>query len=345
MNNSPFFVIGVFRSGTTLLRLMLNKHPRLCIPYESFFLSDLIRQLPSTGVLSENEIRAAKDIIAASPRFQDWETDEVVMREAIGNLEKPTLRDVMDIVFRLETADTGKPRWGDKTPAYVTEVDALQKVMPDAQFIHIYRDGRDVSLSLKQRGWAGWSEFQRAHYWTSRVNSADASGSRLGGSQYLSVYFGDLVASPEAVLRKVCDFLGEEYHPSMLNYHEDASDNLTEHSRTPNQGDEYIPAPRHDEGKLAKPLIKDDIGVWQRTSSPLSILLFESIAGSTLDRLGLKRFYGNRWKWAMPVIRCLYTPPGLLISLLYRLYHLLPDKTKIALSKYAWVRRIKGQLR
>lgn len=345
MKNDPFFVVGVFRSGTTLLRLMLNKHPRLCIPYESFFLADLISHLPVKGIMSAEQKRTAIEIIAGSPRFQDWETEEEAMRKAIGSLVDPTLSDVIDTVFRMETARADKPRWGDKTPAYVTEIDALRSVMPGAQFIHIYRDGRDVSLSLKQRGWAGWSEFQRAHYWASRVNSAEIAGSKIGSENFLSIYFGDLVSEPEATLRKVCEFLGEEYYDCMLDYHEDAGKNLTEHSRTKRHADKYVPAPRHDEGKLAKPLIKDDIGVWSRSSSPLSILLFESIAGSALDRVGLLRSYGGGWKWLMPVIRCLYTPPGLLITAMYRLYHLLPDSTKIVLGQYAWVRRIKGRLR
>ncbi len=345
MNQSPFFVVGVFRSGTTLLRLMLNRHPRLCIPYESFFLRDLMDHLPAQCVLSEQHKQTAIDLIAASSRFQQWNTDESAMSDAITNLEQPTLRDVFDVVFRLETADTGKPRWGDKTPEYVTEIDDLQRVITDAQFIHIYRDGRDVSLSLKQRGWGGWTEYQRAHYWGDRVNSASAAGAKLSDSHYLSVYFGDLVSSPEETLRKVCEFLGEEYYPSMLAYYEDASDNLTEHSKTPIAGDKYIPPARHDEGKLIKPLIKDDIGVWRRTSSPLSIMLFESIAGGALDRLGLERAYSGLWKPAMPLVRYLYAPFGLMMSAFYRLYHRLPDQIKLALGKITLVRYIKGRMR
>ena len=136
-DNTPFFVVGSDRSGTTMFRLMLNEHSRLVIPRESWFIMPLMDSLGSRARLDRSDLERAFEIISTHRRWKDWESSDERLREVLLSLEGPTLAQVVDEVFRACGNPEGKPRWGDKTPKYIDEVQRLHVLWPRAKFIHV----------------------------------------------------------------------------------------------------------------------------------------------------------------------------------------------------------------
>ena len=116
-----------------------------------------------------------------------------------------------------------KPRWGDKTPVYIESIAEIGAVLGDqARFVHLIRDGRDVAVSrgarAVKRGREATPARDEAETWKRRIEGARAQAADV--DHYLELRYEDLIADPEAVLRKVCEFIELEFDPAMLDYHE-----------------------------------------------------------------------------------------------------------------------------
>lgn len=279
--NQPFFIVGCQRSGTTLLRLMVNAHPRLRVPRESWFISDLMDQLPLDSPLTEQERELAFRLISNHHRWKEWEIADEKLREIIDSLESPLLRDLVDAVFQNCANPENKPRWGDKTPPYLKEMDRLHQLFDKAKFIHIIRDGRDVCVSLLKTKWNDRTTIEQiAQYWCEMVEAGIASGGRLGKELYLEVNYEDIVLQPEESLKRICDFLGEEFDGRMLDFYQSSSEELSEAQKQ-----------KQIHEKTKRPPKSSDAYRWRREMNPMAVALFEAIAAETMDRVGQNRRY------------------------------------------------------
>ena len=214
-SDRPIFVVGCPRSGTTMLQLMLHAHPRIAIPPESRFLLTAYRRRHVWGDLrDEGRHRALAEWIVATENFGDLGLDHTRTVEEIV-AAPPTLGSALGTVFRLYAERFGKPRWGDKRPAYLRHLPEIRRLFPDAQIINIVRDGRDCVASLKETPWSPGDLGRLIDFW---ARSADASSRALrtySPDVYHQVRYEDLVADPERHLRGLCEFLGERYDPAM----------------------------------------------------------------------------------------------------------------------------------
>lgn len=215
----PLILLGVSRSGTTLLRVIVDRSPGIAIPDESFFVPLLARRHGDT-------IDAARflDDLARIPTIRTWG----VPLEEISARVRTGMRtgDAIAAIYQTYAARAGKSRWGDKTPMYMRHLSLLDRLFPDAQYVHLIRDGRDAALSFLQmpegsftRTWAHPStpaEF--ACLWRREVRDARALGLRLGQARYHEARYEQLVADPEATVREICAFAGLPFEPSMLDY-------------------------------------------------------------------------------------------------------------------------------
>jgi hypothetical protein len=219
LSEQPIFVVGAPRSGTTLLRLMLDCHPRISIPDESHF----VVGLAARRLRLRNRPAVALERILVHRRFRHWQLDEAAVRAAFAARQPATFADVVRVVFECEAAAHGKARWGDKTPTYVADISLLARLFPDAMFLHIIRDGREVAASMAERGWGRPSAVSAAYWWRRLVRTGRAAGHALGPDRYLEVRHEALAANPGHQLRTVCAFLGEDYDDAMLRYPEAAA--------------------------------------------------------------------------------------------------------------------------
>ena len=209
----PFFVVGPARSGTTMVRLMLNLHPRLAVPDESDFIPEILRPRANGSVRTPSE--AMEDVISRR-QIRSWGLDPEDLRRAFDRLPAPTVADAIALPFRAYAAAQGKARWGDKTPGYATSIDLLSAAFPTARFLLLVRDGREVADAARDAHWSDGQLATGASKWMHHTQQARAVGALLGPDRFREVRYDRLVRDTEAEVREVCAFLDEDYEPSML---------------------------------------------------------------------------------------------------------------------------------
>lgn len=306
MPNGPLFIVGAPRSGTTLLQYMLRSHPSLSIPTgESHFFVPLMRNEALYGDLAqpENVRRVLQAMHRQSAGF--LETDLHGVRFDVEALTtqlvaqgRRTMRDLITGLFEMNAAGEGKPRWGDKTPYYVLHMPALLRWWPDAQFIHIVRDGRDVALSLFERkhDFGVYNTYFAARYWEQYVETGRVQGAALPPGRYMQIHYRDLLADQRGTLLKICVFLGLDFDEALINFKKSG-----EAGKTP---------------LLQQPIQKGNVDKWRTAMSPAQIAAFEGGAAEALRAFGYPLVTsGKRLPFHM---RALYRGHNALLSQFYR---------------------------
>jgi Sulfotransferase family len=222
------FVVGVGRSGTTLLRLMLDAHPEMAVPPETHFIPDVIRAC-DRGAGPDGVV----ETLRASRRWGDMGIGDAEIRARFAALDRFDATTASRAIYLAYAEDKGKRRWGDKTPKYSLVMGEIEDALPEARFVHLIRDARAVALSrvrmVEGRGEKPPNPAGVAARWAKRISQARAQGESLGG--YLEIRYEDLVLDTEPTLRRVCEFIALDFDPAMLDYHERAGDRLSEISR------------------------------------------------------------------------------------------------------------------
>lgn len=224
-DKDPFFIVGTGRSGTTLLQRMLSAHPGIIIPPETQFFSRFDPALGFTDPLREREVGAYIERIGRDPWWEELGLDLGAYRAHIEGGDR--FADGM-LLWMLRELSFGAPevaggvRFGEKTPHHEKKIARINTLFPEARFIHIVRDPRDVVVSLCREDWWPWKSVQRTARAIRKTLVRQRCAERTIGDRYLRVRYEDLVADAEGTLRAVCAFLGEEFDGAMLRYHESA---------------------------------------------------------------------------------------------------------------------------
>jgi hypothetical protein len=184
--------------------------------------------------------------------------------------------DAISCVYRAYADSHGKERWGDKTPMYMQHLRTLERLFPDALYVHLIRDGRDAALSFLElpagvvtRTWAHpTSARDFACQWRSEIEAARALGSRVGPQRYLEVRYERLVEAPEESLRAICTFAGVPFEPAMLDY----------------AGNVDVSSKPHQQ-RLRQPPTSG-VRDWRRQMPAGDVAAFEGVAGDVLLELG-----------------------------------------------------------
>lgn len=198
------FIVGCPRSGTALLRDLLRAHPRLAFPGESHFIPAFWRAYGDPRTSREARALAAR--ILRLRWVRAWELE----RDPASFAHHRTFAGLVDDLYSTYAVREGAPRWGDKTPQHALCMPLLLEVFPRAQFVHIVRDARDAARSLVRLDFGPRNLYAAGRYWRRLVTTARSDGRRLGPARYEEVRYESLVADPEAVVRDVLRFLGED---------------------------------------------------------------------------------------------------------------------------------------
>jgi hypothetical protein len=199
----PVFIYGALRSGTTLFRLMLNSHAGLSNPGEADFLFDFLHPDPAhpTGW------RYARNDMA---RHRIFRAHGLHLPEGLDGLD--LLHDLM--------AQLGARAPGRLTLTVHRHAQTIARVLPQARFVHLMRDPRDVARSSIGMGWAGNSYYGVGHWITTEQGWAAAG---IDPARVLALQFETLLGDLETELGRVCDFLGVRFSPAMLDYHKNTT--------------------------------------------------------------------------------------------------------------------------
>jgi len=237
----PIFLVAAERSGTTLLRIMIDHHPQVSFAHQFEYAVDY---MPETG--GWPDLHQYYDALELDRIFQA--TRFTIDR----NLDYPHL---LDSFLRQQQARKGKPIVGTTVHRHF---DRLLRIWPDARFIHMFRDGRDVARSYIEMGWAG-NMYTAVDGWITAENLWRRMSQELAAERWTEVRYEDLVRDPEATLSKLCAFMGVPYDPAMLDY--------------PNHSTYSAPSPSF-------------IAQWKRKLKPRQIQLAESRIGPMLLERG-----------------------------------------------------------
>jgi hypothetical protein len=279
-------IVGMARSGTTLLRLMLDASSRLAIPPETGFLDPLLA-LERSGALTPE---AALLVFTGHYDWSGFGLEGGALLQALGQGHPLSAGEAIRIFHRLYGARFGKTRWGDKTPFYVTRIDALAAALPEAVFLHVIRDCRAVVASLRDLWFAPSRDpAEIAGAWVQTIGEGRRLGSRV--QRYHEVSYETLVRHPEAELRRICRLLELPFEPAMLAYHRRAAARLAEAQTVTRASGEIVATGdqrRACQRLTAQPPLPDRIEGWRAALSAADVAAVEAAAGPTLQDLGYR---------------------------------------------------------
>lgn len=192
-NDNGVFIIGSQRSGTTLLRMILNAHPQVCSGEETLFLND----------------------------FKKFTGDYWSHLSTYGISKDETLEMCRSFFLHFHHAccySEEKPIWIEKTPTYIFTTNFINLLFPSAKFIHLIRDGRDVAASFRDI-WGKQGLYRCLRHWPDTIKQRKIITKSIPANRYLEVFYEDLVSNPREEMQKVCSFLNLSWDESVLTHH------------------------------------------------------------------------------------------------------------------------------
>ncbi len=227
MKSVPIFIVGVQRSGTTLLSAMLAAHSRLsCGPETHFFerlsLANIqcvtdTERWPNCAFEFIKSITFTNYTNPGAERISIFEKYNLIEDQVFDYLstQQPGIAPILNAIITPYMKSLGKSRWVEKTPDHIKHLDLIREHFPFSPIIRIMRDPRDVALSLMKVPWGTKTFFEAIEYW----KYLDDLSYKFFENDELSytLRFEDLVIEPESELKKLCQFICEDFEYSMLN--------------------------------------------------------------------------------------------------------------------------------
>lgn len=267
--DGPLFIVGMPRSGTKLLREILNAHPHVSIlRYETEFLPYWTVNWNKFGDLSDRtQFQKFYKSCQRLPFFTYLrDTGHAInVNEWYDRCDGFSPAAVFDGMahVHLELPKGTQTIWGDKSPSYLCHIRLLRELYPSSKFIHIVRDVRDYCLSIN-KAW-GKNMLRAAQRWSDDVSLAKSVGKTLSKS-YLEIRYEDLLANPSIVVNAICEFLSISFDRSIMELSEP----------TENIGD----------ARGVRQIVKTNVGKYLTEIDTHMISKIESIAGETLNSAG-----------------------------------------------------------
>ncbi|MGH3146281.1 MAG: sulfotransferase family protein [Rubrobacter sp.] len=284
--NPYLFMVGCPRSGTTLLRRLMDAHPLVAVVDETRWIAGFYERragLTPEGMVTPKLVSRLLDY----DRFAKIGVGREDLENLLASGEPISYASFVSGIFDLYGQARGKRLVGDKTPRYARKVPTLHGLWPEAKFVHLIRDGRDVCLSI-----LNWKKSQRsigrfeswradpvtttALWWELHLSLAREDGAPLGPGLYHEVRYESVVARPGEECERLCGFLGIPYDDAMLRFHE---------------GRERS-SPGLDAKKAWRP-VTGGLRHWRSQMPAADVERFEAAAGGLLEDLGYERFFPN----------------------------------------------------
>jgi hypothetical protein len=275
MSFDPIFIIGTERSGSNLLRLILNSHPEIAVPHPPHIMAYFGPIEKYYGDLAHegNIRRLAKDIVAhVRGHIHPW---PIPIEEA-ALLQNAAPRDLFGIyaaLYEQYRAAVRKRRWGCKSTFMIHYADRILARYPESRLIWLVRDPRDVALSSRDSVFNPFHPYYTARLWTEQQELGLKLEATLRPANLLRVHYEALVANPDATIDRICRFIGVYFDPAMLRFCE------TEEAHTSARL-------ARDWRNTAVPILSANANKFLEQMSADEIAIVETAAGDTMRRLG-----------------------------------------------------------
>jgi sulfotransferase family protein len=230
MPNPYVFIVGCPRSGTTLLQRIVNAHPQIAITPETHWIPRLFERrkgLTPEGMVTPKLIRLLLEL----PGFTCLGIGEEQLLAMISGDRPVSYSSLVTAIFDSYGKAQAKALVGDKTPGYVRRMNTLHTLWPEARFVHLIRDGRDVYLSMRHRPlhnpkrevfdtWLEDPVHTAALWWELNVGAGHKAGNLLAPGLYYEMRYESLIAHPREEIETLSAFLGVPYDDAMLRCNE-----------------------------------------------------------------------------------------------------------------------------
>jgi hypothetical protein len=275
MSQDPIFIIGTERSGSNLLRLILNAHSRIAIPHPPHIIHYFEKWEHSYGDL--NNARAMKRLIRdvlslLKTHIYPWEI-EVPAEKIFQDASPRDLFGVYYAIYHEYLRYAGKRRWGCKSTFMIHHASRVLGTFPSAKFIWLVRDPRDVAVSSRQSVFSHFHPLYTALLWRAQQLEGFRLLESLPKDNLLLVKYEDLIADPEGVIRGLCEFLKESYEPEMMNYYQ---------SSAARKSGELSQSWKN----ASLPIISDNKNKYRKFLTAKEIRIVEGVAGELMQKFG-----------------------------------------------------------
>jgi len=280
----PIFILNSPRSGSTLLRLILNSNSKISIPNEFILVEKIITTFSNNDEISKKAAIDFINKISDLKKFKDWNIDVGKLITKANENNFYTRNHLIQLIYSFYTKQyNGKKVWGDKNIHSLSYLKDIVSIFPEARFIHIVRDGRDVALSLKKVGWLFYKfPTKKRHYinnikgcaltWNDSLELIEENEHLFDSNNFIEINYEFLVKEPKKALNSLCSFLKIDFEDKMLDFHENNSISKERLALT------------HKNTK--KPILKDNFNKYLKFLSKNEIQIFEHYSSKMLLKYG-----------------------------------------------------------
>ncbi|WP_428329414.1 sulfotransferase family protein [Mucilaginibacter sp.] len=267
-------IIGTQRSGSNLLRVILDQSVEISSPHPPHILVTFIPLLHLYGELDESTykilINDVVNYVEANP--VPWDGITINREWIFENSTVYTLYEINKLIYEQAAIAKGSKYWCCKSMANVHYAHELDAHSPNLKYIYLYRDGRDVAVSFKKAIVGEKHIYNLAQQWTYDQAACIKLAKATDGSRFFSLNYETLIVNPEAVIRKLCAFLNITYSADMLSFY-----NSNESKATAAAGEMWE--------NLEKPIISNNTGKFHKELSKEEIEIFELVSQDVLREL------------------------------------------------------------
>jgi len=275
--DAPLFIVGTERSGSNLLRLVLDAHPRITVPHPPHVMNYFGAIEHRYGSLEDLEVRrrAARHMAElVRIHIHPWDITPDVDR-LVDEADPPDLFGLFLALYAQHLESTDAARWGCKSTFMIHHVDRILARFPDAGLLWLVRDPRDVAVSARKSVFSPCDPRLSARLWAKQQQQGLDLQARIGNRLHL-LHYEALVGAPEPTIRAVCDHLSEPFDPAMLAFSQ--TDNA---QRIAKMMDSWKNA--------SAGFLKNNTQKWRTQLSPCDLRVVEEEAGPQMDALGYAR--------------------------------------------------------
>ncbi len=280
----PILMIGIQRSGSNLLRLMLNELPEIAAPHPPHILQRMMPLESRYGDLSRKKpfsllVDDVCRLVESNP--VPWEGVVLDRENVAARCRKRTLVAVFGAVYDVMAETWGAKTWCCKSLANIYYLPEIDDYFADAKYIYLYRDGRDVAASFSKAVVGEKHFYHIAKEWNEAQQLALNFRKQVPAKRFFNLSYEDLTSETEKAVRALCEFLGVGYKPSMLEFYKSG-----EAKRAASASNLWE--------NVTHPVMKQNSRKFLKEAPEEDIRIFESVAGSSMDSLGYERLFAKK---------------------------------------------------
>lgn len=277
-----FFIIGRPRSGTTLLRTILDAHPNLCIPHESPVILNLYSKYGKKTHWEQKDLESLYKNLESQHVFDVWNIDKTKLKNDIlsckGDNSFQNLVKILYLNFDSIYDKEDIRIIGDKNPTYSVNFPEVFPLFENAKFIHLTRDYRDQIVSMKEMDFELSHPALIAYRWKLSAKSIQKYKTKFP-DRILSIKYENLVVKPETRLVEICNFLGVKFNTGMLEFYKQKASH------------DFLPeaAMNKYHSSLFNPISNSKVNSWASILLKREVRIADMIVGNSAELIGYKR--------------------------------------------------------